>query len=101
MRYNPAHKYALAVGHLADRLRGEERTLTWPDGIGAIAEPQRKELQRLLAVKGYDIGEVDGILGPKTRAAIRDYQRRTQRPADGFPRPELLEILRADASAKP
>ena len=101
MRYNPAHKYALAVGHLANRLRGEERTLTWPDGIGAIAEPQRKELQRLLAIKGYDIGEVDGILGPRTRAAIRDYQRRKQRRVDGFPRPELLEILRADASAKP
>ena len=99
MRYNPAHKYALAVGHLANRLRGEERTLTWPDGIGGIAEPQRRELQRLLAAKGYEIGEADGIIGPKTRAAIRDYQRRKQRRVDGFPRPELLELLRADAAA--
>ena len=99
MRYNPAHKYALAVGHLANRLRGEERTLTWPDGIGAIAEPRRKELQRLLAAKGYEIGGADGIIGPKTRAAIRDYQRRKQRRVDGFPRPELLDILRADAAA--
>ena len=101
MRYNPAHKYALAVGHLADRLRGAERTLNWPDGIRPVAEPQRKELQRLLASKGYDIGEIDGIIGPKTRAAVRDYQREKRRRVDGFPRPELLEILRADASAKP
>ena len=101
MRYNPAHKYALAVGVLADRLRGEERTLVWPDGIGPIAEPERKELQRLLASRGYDIGEVDGIIGPKTRAAVRDYQRKKQRPVDGFPRPGLLELLRTEASAKP
>ncbi len=99
MRYNPAHKYALAVGVLAHRLRGEGRTLAWPDGIGPIAEPERKELQRLLASRGYDIGEVDGIIGPKTRAAVRDYQRKRQRRVDGFPRPKLLELLRADAAA--
>jgi len=99
MRYNPAHKYALAVGVLANRLRGEERALVWPDGIAPIAEPEREELQRLLASRGYDIGEVDGIIGPKTRAAVRDYQRKRQRRVDGFPRPELLELLRADAAA--
>lgn len=97
MRYNPAHKYALAVGHLADRLRGEEALLTWPDGIAPIAEPERKELQRLLAARGYDIGEIDGIIGPRTRAAIRDYQGKKRLPVDGFPRPELLQLLRADA----
>ncbi len=101
MRYNPAHKYALAVGHLTDRLRGEKRTPAWPDGIVPMAEPQRKELQRLLAAKGYDIGDVDGIIGPRTRAAVRDYQRKRQRRVDGFPRPELLNLLRADASATP
>ena len=101
MRYNPAHKYALAVGHLADRLRGEGRTLAWPDGIGPIGEPQRKEIQRLLAARGYDIGEVDGIIGPKTRAAIRDYQRKRQRRVDGFPRADLLELLRRDAPTGP
>ena len=97
MRYNPAHKYALAVGHLADRLRGEEALLTWPDGIAPIAEPERKELQRLLAARGYDIGEIDGIIGPRTRAAIRDYQGKKRLPVDGFPRPELLQLLRSDA----
>lgn len=98
MRYNPAHKYALAVGHLSDRLRGEGRALTWPDGIGPIAEPERKELQRLLAARGYDIGEIDGIIGPKTRAAIRDYQAKNKRRVDGFPRREILELLRSENS---
>ncbi len=98
MRYNPAEKYALAIGHLSDRLRGEERVLAWPDGIRPMAEPDRKELQRLLAARGYDIGDIDGILGPRTRAAVRDYQKKKRRRVDGFPRPELLDLLRADAS---
>lgn len=101
MRYNPARKYALAVGHLADRLQDEGALLAWPDGARPLAEAHRKELQRLLAAKGYDIGKVDGILGPRTRAAIRDYQKEKRRRADGLPSPELLEILRTDASAGP
>ena len=100
MRYNPAHKYALAVGHLADRLRGQEEILNWPDAIRPMAEPERKELQRLLAARGYDVGAADGLIGPKTRAAVRDYQAKKQRRVDGFPRPELLELLRADASTR-
>ena len=52
MRYNPAHKYALAVGRLSDRLRGEEPALVWPGGIGPMAEPERKELQRLPGREG-------------------------------------------------
>ena len=99
MRYNPAHKYALAVGHLADRLQGKETGLTWPNGIGPMAEPERKEMQRLLAARGYDIGEVDGIIGPRTRAAIRDYQGKKRLTVDGFPRLEILRLLRSDASA--
>ena len=99
MRYNPAHKYALAVGHLSDRLRGEEQALTWPDGISPITESERKELQRLLAARGYDIGEIDGIIGSKTRAAIRNYQTKKGRRVDGFPRREILELLRLDAGS--
>ena len=62
-----------------------------------MAEPERKELQRLLAARGYDIGEIDGIVGPRTRAAIRDYQATKGRRVDGFPRREILELLRSDA----
>ena len=99
MRYNPAEKYALAIGHLANRLRGEGGVLAWPDGVRPMAEGDRKELQRLLTAAGYDIGDVDGILGPRTRAAVREYQKKKRRRVDGFPRPELLELLRAEVSA--
>ena len=92
---------ALAVGHLAQRLSGEGRGLSWPDGVAPIPEADRKELQQLLAIQGYDVGAADGIIGPKTRAAVRKYQRNEQLPVDGFPRPELLERLKAKVPAKP
>jgi peptidoglycan hydrolase-like protein with peptidoglycan-binding domain len=39
------------------------------------------DLQRL----GYDVGPADGRLGPRTEAAIRDYQQRYGLPVDGRP----------------
>ncbi len=40
-------------------------------------------LQAQLAAKGYDPGPVDGVMGERTRAAIRAYQRDRQLPVDG------------------
>jgi membrane-bound lytic murein transglycosylase B len=101
MRYNAAHKYAMAVAHLSDRLRGLgpfERP--WPDGVRALEEAERFELQKLLVALGYEIGKVDGVLGSKTRAAIREFQKKNKmKPNDGFPTPKVLEALRAEAPA--
>jgi peptidoglycan hydrolase-like protein with peptidoglycan-binding domain len=51
-------------------------------------------LQRLLARHGYDIGEPDGQLGARTRAAIRDFQVRIGQVPDGFASAVVLEKLR-------
>ena len=76
MKYNPAEAYALAIGHLADRLRGGEPfAQAWPRYERVLSRGERLELQQLLARHGYDVGEPDGHLGAKTRAAIRDFQR--------------------------
>lgn len=102
MRYNPSHKYALAVSHLADRISGAPGfSRAWPDGVRPISRNQIKEVQRLLAARGYAVGDIDGLLGAKTRAAVREIQRKTGRQADGFPRPQLLEILRGDSVVVP
>ena len=94
MKYNPAEAYALAIGHLADRLRGGGPFVQkWPRYERVLSRDERLELQQLLARHGYDI-EPDGHLGARTRAAIREFQARTGRVADGFASAAILDQLR-------
>jgi membrane-bound lytic murein transglycosylase B len=96
MKYNPAEAYALAIGHLADRLRGGEPfAQDWPRYERVLSHNERLELQQLLARHGYDIGEPDGNLGTRTRAAIRDFQVKIGQVPDGFASAVVLDRLRA------
>lgn len=52
-----------------------------------------KRVQQALAERGYDPGPVDGELGPKTKAAIADFQRANWLEATGFPDPRTRELL--------
>ena len=56
-------------------------------------------MQTLLASLGFDPGEADGVLGSRTRAALKAYQRRSGLAPDGYPTPELLDSLRSATSA--
>ena len=95
MKYNPAEAYALAIGHLADRLRGGERfAQDWPRYERVLTRDERLELQQLLARHGFDIGEPDGHLGAKTRSAIREFQAKAGQIPDGFASAVVLEQLR-------
>jgi hypothetical protein len=96
MRYNPAEAYALAIGHLADRLRGAPPfAQSWPRYEPVLSRGERLELQQLLERRGYDVGEADGHFGVKTRAAIRNFQSRIGRVPDGFASAGILKQLRA------
>jgi membrane-bound lytic murein transglycosylase B len=95
MKYNPAEAYALAIGHLADRLRGGAPLVqAWPREERALSMSERFEMQQLLARRGYDIGEPDGLLGPRTRIAIRSFQAATGQIPDGFASTLVLDRLR-------
>jgi len=95
MKYNPAEAYALAIGHLADRLRGGGPFVQpWPRYERALSRAERLELQQRLARRGYDVGAFDGDLGVRTRAAVRDFQAEIGRVPDGFATVGLLERLR-------
>ena len=97
--YNAATSYALAIAHLSDRLRGAGPfEAAWPTDDPGLSRAQRRELQELLLARGHDIGEVDGMLGSRTRAAIRREQERLgHAPADGRGGMKILEALRAEA----
>lgn len=76
-RYNNADSYALAVGHLADRIRGQNRfQRPWPPGEGGLVHSEREEIQRRLNALGFDLGDPDGIIGEKSQNAIRQMQGR-------------------------
>lgn len=52
-------------------------------------------IQAALARRGHDPGPVDGIPGPRTGAAIADYQRASGLPVNGWPSRALLDHLEA------
>ncbi|WP_236020968.1 lytic murein transglycosylase [Devosia sediminis] len=94
-RYNNSDSYALAVGHLADRILGGGSFVTpWPAGDYALTKAQRGELQALLGRAGFDVGTPDGVIGPKTRAGIVAYQQARGLAADGHVSGLLLERLK-------
>ena len=95
MKYNPAEAYALAIGHLSDRFKGGEAfAQPWPRHEAVLTRDERRELQELLNRKGFDTGEPNGRLGPKARAAVRDYQASIGLIPDGFASATILARLR-------
>ena len=95
MKYNPAEAYALAIGHLADRMRGGAPFVhDWPRDERVLTLEERYEMQQLLASHGFDIGNPDGRFGPRTRIAIRNYQASIGLVPDGFASSSVLDRLR-------
>ncbi len=93
--YNAAESYGLAIAHLSDRLRGGAAFATpWPTDDAGLSRAERRELQGLLVLRGHDIGEVDGMLGDKSRTAIRTEQTRLQQEPNGRGGQKILRALR-------
>jgi peptidoglycan hydrolase-like protein with peptidoglycan-binding domain len=59
-----------------------------------------KDLQGDLQKLGYDPGPADGMLGSKTRAALRTFQQDNGLKADGKPRKATIAKLEAMVKAK-
>jgi peptidoglycan hydrolase-like protein with peptidoglycan-binding domain len=57
--------------------------------------------QQALKDKGYDPGPVDGKMGPKTRSAIRSFQKKSDIPAKGDLSGRTLEGLGVKSEAGP
>ncbi len=94
-RYNNADKYALAVGHLADRIAGHgEFKKNWPRKYPRMSETERMEIQKHLARKGLYDGEIDGKIGSGSRKAIRKLQDRLGMTPDGYASKKLLAKMR-------
>lgn len=93
-RYNTADAYVIAIGHLADRLRGGPALKSdWPRELRALTLDERKDLQLRLAAAGFDPLGVDGRIGPRTIAAVKAWQKANGKLTDGYASLEVLTAL--------
>ena len=94
LRYNNAESYALGVGYLSDRIAGGAALSgAFPPDANGMTLADRQRLQARLTAAGYDTGGAEGVIGPKTIAAIEAFQRANGMAVTGQPSPGLLAAL--------
>ena len=97
-QYNNSVSYALAVGLIADGVENASPLVaSWPVEA-PLSSDDRTGAQASLKALGYDPGPADGRIGAQTRAALRAWQARTARVADGHLTPDLAHGLEAQAA---
>jgi len=94
LKWNQSLNYSLTAAYYATRLDGAPPMNKGSANIPKITFEETRELQELLQKRGYDVGRVDGVLGLKSRVAIRELQIKSGLPADGWPTAELLAAAR-------
>ena len=92
LEWNQSIVYTLTAANLATRLAGAPKFEPRMPEEGLVGDSM-KLLQQKLEQRGHDVGGIDGILGQKTRDAVRLEQMRLGLPADGWPTPALLSNL--------
>jgi membrane-bound lytic murein transglycosylase B len=94
MNWNRSTLYALSVAILAQQIAGGPAVA---QAAPADDEPLSRDtvidLQTRLAKLGFYTDETDGLLGPKTRSAVRLFQKQAGLPADGHPTSEMVARL--------
>jgi membrane-bound lytic murein transglycosylase B len=93
MRWNRSEFFALAIGHLADRIAGAGGLYRPPPSDEPMSRDQLRAIQQALNDLGFDAGTPDGVPGPATSAAIRAFQQSRNLVADGFADAELAASL--------
>jgi hypothetical protein len=92
-------------------LNGQGRPIPPPSGGGGYQPPVQdgmlqegmaggivKMLQELIEGMGYDVGEIDGMFGPQTKAAVQQLQRDHGLDPDGIAGPLTMQAI-SDAYA--
>ncbi|KAF0116546.1 MAG: lytic murein transglycosylase [Hyphomonadaceae bacterium] len=99
--YNASDSYALSVALMADRIAGGDyMPNNWPTNNPPLGRTKSMELQTLLKNLGFEVGEIDGAPGARTKAALQAFQKAHGHVADGYPSANALRLLR-EASGMP
>jgi peptidoglycan lytic transglycosylase B len=92
--YNNSDAYALAVAHLADRMRGGAPFRTaWPLNDFQPSRSERIALQKKLAALGYKVADFDGHFDFDLRDDIRKLQVSYGMIPDGHPSRALFQRI--------
>ena len=95
LKWNASLMYSITAAYYATRLNGAPAMYRGVPNIPKLNIDENRELQTLLQKRGYDVGRIDGVLGLKSRTAVRDVQLKFGMAADSWPTQELLQRLRA------
>jgi len=93
-QWNQSLNYATTAAYLSTRIDGASEMSRGRGNTNGLDFEGTKELQRQLVARGFDVGKVDGLAGAKTRAAVKEVQKKLGFPADSYATPELLSALR-------
>lgn len=92
--YNNSDAYAVAVGHLADRMHGGSPIKAkWPPDDHQLSRDARIALQKKLAALGYKVNDFEGHVDFDLRDNIRIEQKKHGLPPDGNPTTAFLKKL--------
>lgn len=94
LEWNSSLVYSTTAAYFASRLTGAPKASRPSGPIDGLSVAEIKELQKILAKRGYEVGKVDGIVGLQTRKAVKDTQLKLGLPADSYPTKDLLAKLR-------
>jgi len=94
LEWNSSLVYTTTAAYFATRIEGAPRVNRASGPINGLSAAEVKQLQTLLAKRGYNVGPIDGIIGELTREAVKDVQVKLGLPADSYPTKELLAKLR-------
>lgn len=93
LEWNQSLNYATTAAYLATRIGGAGSMKGQDRDIPSLSGEEMKALQSRLTDRGYDVGKIDGILGAKTRSAVKEMQLKLNLPADSYPTTDLLRRL--------
>ncbi len=98
--YNTSDLYAVFIGNLADRIRGEGDFKAPWGGTGPQKTKVIEEIQKRLQAQGYDVQKIDGKIGSNTRKVIGEYQRANKLKVDCWPSDAVLAHVTSNKSQR-
>ncbi|MCX7322459.1 MAG: lytic murein transglycosylase [Hyphomicrobiales bacterium] len=93
--WNNSLIYSTTAAYLATRIAGASKMRAPSAPVAQLSHNELREMQQLLAKRGFDVGKIDGILGQLSRTAVKAMQVKFGLPADSWPTAELLATLKS------